>query len=68
MEDLAWDLPVDLFRLCGRGYRLICMSDTVGMGVAIKGNALKGFVHVCELIGIRHEATRLALTAARAAL
>jgi hypothetical protein len=44
------------------------MSDTVGMGVAIEGSTLKSFVHVCKLISIRHEATRLALTAARAAL
>jgi len=67
MEGLAGDLPVNLFRLRGRGYRFIGVSDTVGMAVVIEGT-LKGFVHVCKLHRIRHEATWLALTTARAAL
>jgi hypothetical protein len=51
VEDLAGDLPVNLFRLCGRGYRFIGMSDTVGMAVVIE-STLKGFVYVCKLHSI----------------
>jgi hypothetical protein len=43
------------------------MNDTVRMAVVTEGT-LEGFIYVCELPGIRHKATRLALAAGSAAL